>query len=121
MNRFRITLIAVALSAFASQTLAADASKLGTELTPIGAEKAGNKAGTIPAWTGNEVQQTGWSYGEMRGEHFKYKEEKPLYTIDASNADKFGDRLSPGHVAKLKQVKGYTMIVSQSQRTFCMH
>ena len=117
MNRFRITLIAVALSAFASQTLAADASKLGTELTPIGAEKAGNKAGTIPAWPGNEVQQTGWSYGELRGEHFKYKDDKPLYTIDASNADKFADRLSPGQLAMLKQVKGYTIVVYPSRRT----
>ena len=85
MNRFRITLLAVALSALASQALAADASKLGTELTPIGAEKAANKAGTIPAWPGNEVQQTGWSYGELRGQHFKYKDDKPLYTIDGAD------------------------------------
>ncbi len=31
---------------------AEEAKKLGTTLTPIGAEKAGNKAGTIPAYTG---------------------------------------------------------------------
>ena len=29
-----------------------EAKQLGTTLTPIGAEKAGNKDGTIPAWTG---------------------------------------------------------------------
>ena len=29
-----------------------EAARLGKELTPIGAEKAGNKAGTIPAWSG---------------------------------------------------------------------
>ena len=31
---------------------AADLAKLGTTLTPMGAEKAGNAAGTIPAWDG---------------------------------------------------------------------
>ena len=31
---------------------ATEAAKLGNELTPMGAEKAGNAAGTIPAWDG---------------------------------------------------------------------
>ena len=43
----------VALCALAGQTLAAisaqEAAKLGAELTPLGGEKAGNSAGTIPA------------------------------------------------------------------------
>ena len=38
-------------SAMAAVT-AEDAAKLKTALTPMGAEKAGNKDGTIPAWTG---------------------------------------------------------------------
>ncbi|HEX6017433.1 MAG TPA: DUF1329 domain-containing protein, partial [Burkholderiaceae bacterium] len=96
---------------------AADASKLGTELTPAGAEKAGNSAGTIPAWPGNEVVQTGWSFGQLRAEHFKYKDDKPLVTIDASNADKYADKLPPGQLAMLKQVKGYSMVVYPSRRT----
>jgi hypothetical protein len=29
-----------------------EAEKLGAELTPLGAEKAGNADGSIPAWTG---------------------------------------------------------------------
>ena len=35
-----------------AQVTAAQAARLGQELTPIGAEKAGNAAGTIPAWDG---------------------------------------------------------------------
>ncbi|MGI4983144.1 MAG: DUF1329 domain-containing protein, partial [Janthinobacterium lividum] len=31
---------------------AAEAAKLGTTLTPVGAERAGNADGSIPAWTG---------------------------------------------------------------------
>jgi len=36
----------------AAELSAADVAKLGTTLTPMGAEKAGNAAGTIPAWDG---------------------------------------------------------------------
>ena len=38
-----------------AKATAGDAAKLGKELTPIGAEKAGNQGGTIPAWTGGEA------------------------------------------------------------------
>ena len=43
--------IALALPAHAKLT-DAEAAKLGADLTPIGAEKAGNQDGTIPAWSG---------------------------------------------------------------------
>ena len=51
---------AVALALSAGSALAAvspqDAAKLQSSLTPLGAEKAGNAAGTIPAWTGGITQ-----------------------------------------------------------------
>ena len=43
-------LAASALGPVASVT--AQQSGLGSDLTPMGAEKAGNSAGSIPAWTG---------------------------------------------------------------------
>lgn len=46
----------LALSLLAANVMAAvspdEANKLGTSLTPLGAEKAGNADGSIPAWTG---------------------------------------------------------------------
>ena len=117
MNRFRITLIALALCALASQSQAADAARLGADLTPSGAEKRGNADGSIPAWPGNEVQQSGWKQGELRAEHWKYKDDKPLISIDASNADKYADKLSPGQLAMLKQIKGYRMDIYPTRRT----
>ena len=36
----------------ATSVSAQQAAKLGADLTPMGGEKAGNAAGTIPAWTG---------------------------------------------------------------------
>ena len=95
----------------------ADAAKLGKELTPVGAEKAANKDGTIPAWQGTEAPTAGWSYGKSRAAHFKYQGDKPLYTIDASNVDKYADRLSPGQIQQVKQGKGYKMDVYPSRRT----
>lgn len=46
-----LLLCALPLAAEAGVT-AAEAEKLKTELTPLGAERAGNPAGTIPAWSG---------------------------------------------------------------------
>ena len=47
---------ALTLSLLASSVMAAvspdEAAKLGTTLTPVGAEMAGNADGSIPAWTG---------------------------------------------------------------------
>jgi len=95
----------------------ADAAKLGKELTPVGAEKAANKDSSIPAWQGTEAPTAGWSYGKSRAAHFKYQGDKPLYTIDASNVDKYADRLSPGQILQVKQGKGYKMEVYPSRRT----
>ena len=44
-------LLATSLSAVAAVS-ADEAARLKSELTPLGGEKAGNKDGSIPAWTG---------------------------------------------------------------------
>src|SRR5258707_15269668 len=82
---------ALALPA-AAELSAADAAKLGTTLTPIGAEKAGNAAGTIPAWDGGITKvmpgfQSGHQYPDP------YASAKPLFTIDGRNADRSTDQL----------------------------
>src|SRR5438067_2543043 len=55
---YRKTLIALAAFALTSvgaqaAPSAAEAARLGKDLTPVGAEKAGNKDGSIPAWDGD--------------------------------------------------------------------
>ncbi|WP_153141703.1 DUF1329 domain-containing protein [Paraburkholderia agricolaris] len=111
--------LACAIAQPALSASQADADKLGKELTPAGAEKAGNKDGTIPAWTGEGAESTGWSYGKFRGDYFKYKNEKPLFVIDASNVDKYADKLAPGEIQLIKQNKGYSMPVYPTHRS-CM-
>jgi hypothetical protein len=105
MNLHR-TILALALGgaltpAWSSVT-AEEAAKLKTELTPFGAEKAGNKDGTIPEWTGGYTTPIpGEKRGGRRGDPFK--DEKPLFTITAANADKYADKLTEGQKGMLKK------------------
>lgn len=96
---------------------ASEIDRLGKDLTPVGAEKAGNKDGSIPAWAGATNKPKGaWTWGKSRGDYWAHKDEKPTLTIDASNADTQADKLSPGQLAMVKQVKGYKMVVYPSHR-----
>lgn len=94
-----------------------DASRLGKDLTVAGAEPGTSKDGSVPAFTGTEPAASGWSYGKKRADFWKHKDEKPLYSIDAGNIDKYADKLSPGQVALVKQTKGYRMDVYPTHRT----
>ena len=104
------------LSMISSSAGAADFARLGKDLTAVGAEKAANKDGSIPEFSGMDKTPAGWAYGKLREDAWKHKGEKPLFTIDAGNVDKYQDKLTPGQIQMLKQVKGYTMPVYPSHR-----
>jgi hypothetical protein len=81
---------------------ATEAAKLKSELTPFGGEKAANRDGSIPAWTGGYTTPiAGDRPGGRRGDPFKG--EKPVLTINARNADQYGDKLTDGTKALLKK------------------
>lgn len=90
---------------------------LGSKLTPLGGEIAASASGDIPAWTQPGQQDEGWSYGQVRGEHWKFKGDKPLYSIDANNLAQHSSKLSPGQVELFKRVPGYRMDVYPTRRT----
>lgn len=93
-----------------------DAARLGKDLTPVGAERAGNKEGTIPAWTGGDMKApAGWKTGSPRPD--PYANEKRQFTIDASNVDRYKDKLAPGQIEMLKTIPGYRMDVYPTQRS----
>lgn len=81
-----------------------EAGKLEHELTPYGAERAGNKAGTIPAWDGGITQDKIPKEYTRRGMHHPnpYAGDKMLYKITAANMDKYADHLPEGIKALLK-------------------
>lgn len=111
----RTAVLACALAS-ASSAWASDASKLGTDLTPLGGEIAGSKSG-IPAWQAPQGPTAGWAPGKKRGDFWPHKAEKPLFVIDASNVDKYVDNLTAGQIAMLKQLPGYKMEVYPSHRS----
>ncbi|MDF2643254.1 MAG: hypothetical protein K0R45_2527, partial [Pseudomonas sp.] len=78
-----------------------EAAKLGTTLTPMGAEKAGNAANTISAWTPMPTNA-----GAVDSKGFlanPYASEKPLFTITAANVEQYRDKLAPGQYAMFKR------------------
>lgn len=94
----------------------AEAARLGADLTPVGAEQAGNAAGTIPPWTGGLSQPpAGWSNGQR--EINPFPDDQPLFTITADNLEQYRGNLTDGHVAMFKAYPDYTMPVYQTRRT----
>jgi hypothetical protein len=94
-----------------------EAAKLKSTLTPLGAEKAGNADGSIPAWTGGYATAIpGDKAGGRRGDPFK--DEKPLYTVTAKNMGSHADKLSDGVKAMLRKYPdSYRLDVYKTQRT----
>src|SRR3954470_15188992 len=98
MNRKLIATLAGTLAglALAANSLAAvsaaDAAKLGNELTPLGGEKAANADGSIPAWDGglSSAAAAGVPDFKSGGHHpDPFANEKPLYTVTAANLNQY--------------------------------
>jgi hypothetical protein len=92
-------LVALALACLALPAVAGvsaeEAARLNNELTPFGAERAGNKDGSIPAWTGGWTKpDADFKNGGTRPDPFK--DDKPLYSVSARNAEQYADKLSDG-------------------------
>ena len=102
-------------SAFAAVS-ADEAAALKSTLTPMGAEKAGNKEGTIPAWEGvyNKVP-AGYKPGAARVDPFA--DEKPAVSISGKNMDQYAAKLSAGTAAMLKKYPNYRLDVYPTHRT----
>lgn len=94
-----------------------EAAKLKSELTPLGAERAGNKEGTIPPWTGGYTTPIpGDKPGGKRGDPFKA--EKPLYSINAANMAQHADKLTEGVKAMMRKYPAtYRIDVYPTHRT----
>lgn len=95
----------------AAKVSADEAARLGKELTPLGAERAGNAAGTIPAWTGGLPKQD-----LPRGAN-PFAADQPLYTITAQNMAQHADVLTEGYKALFKTFPDYKMIVYPTRRS----
>ncbi len=122
-NRFKSFCFAALLGAIsyslAQPTIAAtsDPAELGKSLTPLGAERAGNADGSIPAWDGGFTKvDPNFKQGGKRYDPFA--NEKPLFSITAKNLDKYADKLSDGVKAMFKRYpETYRIDVYPTHRT----
>lgn len=99
-------------AAWASQ----DFSRLGKDLTPVGAEKAGNKDGSIPEWKGG-IDKPIAGFDPSKGYKNPFESDKPVLTITAANMDQHKDRLAPGQMELLKRYPSYKINVYPTRRS----
>ncbi len=124
-------LLLLATSAHAGVS-AADADRLGKDLTPIGAEKAASADGLIPAWQGKSFYSQAQldinrpalvamgrsnpmgAYNLLSG---KLADDKPRLTITRANLSQYAAQLTEGHKAMFRLYSDYKMIVYPTERT----
>jgi hypothetical protein len=122
MHNFKIRALAAAAAfvltastAFAAVD-AGQAAKIGKELTPVGAETAGNADGTIPEWTGGITQPpSGYSIGMFHPDPFA--SDQPKFTIDGKNYKQYEANLTAGQIAMLQKYPTYKMPVYPTHRS----
>lgn len=90
-----LSLLLAATVAAATASAAVDVARLGSDLTPLGAERAGNADGSIPAWEGGiTAPPAGYQVGDHHPDPFAG--DQPLFTISAANVAQYADRLPAG-------------------------
>lgn len=121
-RRYIITLAVTALGVAAlvspgyAEVTAQEAESLKTSLTAFGAEKAGNKDGSIPAWDGGYTKvDPAWKPGMQRPDPFAG--EKPVLSITGSNHVQHAGKLSEGMQLLLKKYPDFRMDVYPTHRT----
>jgi len=90
--------------------------RLSEDLTPVGAERGANEAGTIPAWTGGFSEPpVPFEAGEHHPDPFA--SETPLFRINAANLDEHREFLGAGQIATLERYPELYFNVYPSHRT----
>ncbi|MDH3638217.1 MAG: DUF1329 domain-containing protein [Gammaproteobacteria bacterium] len=91
--------------------------RLGADLTPMGAEKAGNADGSIPAWDGGiKSPPVDFKTGGHHPDPFP--SDQPKFVINKSNASEYADKLTEGHKAMLNLYGDtFSMNVYETRRT----
>lgn len=114
---FRFATLTAAITSAALAAVSEDeADRLGNDLTPLGAERAGNADGTIPAWDGGITTPPA---GYQPGDHHPdpYGSDQPLYTITAENLSEYSSLVTGGHAALMQTYPDYKLVVYPSRRS----
>ncbi len=94
-----------------------EAAQLGDTLTAVGAEKAGNADGSIPAYSGGlTTPPADFTPGESMRPN-PYASEEPVLVIDAGNLEQYKGQLTATTAALLQRYPSYRLDVYQTHRS----
>mgnify|MGYP006200656821 CR=1 FL=1 len=103
------------LTAFALQVQAQSA-RLGQDLTPLGGERAGNAAGTIPSWEGGLAQPPA-NYRAGMHHPDPYAQDAVLYQVNSQNLAQHQAQLPAGLKVLLEKNPDYFLRVFPTRRS----
>jgi len=119
----KMTLVSIAVSltlvgTSASAKISAEqAARLNKDLTPVGAVRAANEDGSIPAWNGGITSApANYKVGDHHQDPFA--EDKALFTVSAKNLEQYKNVLTPGQIKLFETYPDtYKMNVYQTRRS----
>ncbi|WP_162932370.1 DUF1329 domain-containing protein [Solimonas sp. K1W22B-7] len=118
MRTLSRALLALGLAVAAGPSVAAvtaeESAALGSTLTAVGAERAGNADGTIPPWALDREKQA--PAGKLM-ELGDAEPGAPMFVITIDNMNRFRDWLTEGHMKLLQEYNTYSMQVYPSRRS----
>ena len=112
--------LALSVTAAVAAVPESELARLDSDLTPMGSERAGNAAGTIPEWTGGYSRSSEDHTGVT---HLSdpFPDDQIKFTITAANVDQYAANLSPGQIALFKKYPDtYKMNVYETRRTVAL-
>jgi hypothetical protein len=112
-----ITTLALASGSLQAAVSADEAARLGKDLTPVGAERAGNADGSIPEWTGGLTSALPNWPNENSDRPNPHADDAVQFTITAANMEQYADKLTEGTKAMLKAYPDFKVNVYPSRRT----
>ena len=122
MTRSRVTLFALyilVVTPVYAKVSPEEAERLHKDLTPTGAERAGNADGTIPPYSGEILGAPKWVNYPGTGVHYPnpYTDDQVLFKITANNYRQHLDKLSPGTIQLFERYpRSFWMPIYRSRR-----
>lgn len=115
-NYLSVAFLLLSFPLYAEDTPLTDVSRLDKDLTPLGAMRAGNKDGSIPAWTGGITQAPeNYEPGDFHPD--PYFQDKVKFKVDHTNIAKHQSKLTEGQIALLKKFPDLYLNVYPSRRS----
>ena len=114
-RKFAVLLLALCASQAQAKVDETQAARLGQDLTPLGAERAANANGSIPAWTGGVKPPADYQPGMHHPDPFAA--DPVLYRVDNSNVAQYAALLPEGLRALIERYPDFYLRVFPTRRS----